>query len=280
MFDRNILDQFARQYGVLSRRQLIDEFNVPHWRIARTRKAGLLADVVPGVLRIVSSPETFRMRCMALQLQTRECGFISGWSAARLRDLRLMPAQPIHFTLPMGAGREDPAWAKVHRTSWYDAELDRETLDDGLIVAAPMRMLFGLAAAFNQFRFERAAEDAWHRKLITPDDASRYLQLHRCRGRTEYPRLSDGLKRPCLRTAPHRATWSAACSKPSTRSLCQHQFGSTLSSCRGARPCTSTSRGPTFVSPSSPEPHGGTEGISRNEKTRLATGNVEKLAGR
>lgn len=202
MFDRNILDQFARQYGVLSRRQLIDEFNVPHWRIARTRKAGLLADVVPGVLRIVSSPETFRMRCMALQLQTRECGFISGWSAARLRDLRLMPAQPIHFTMPRGAGREDPAWAKVHRTSWYDAELDRETLDDGLIVAAPMRMLFGLAAAFNQFRFERAAEDAWHRKLITPDDASRYLQLHRCQGKDGVSTVERWLERAMSQDRP------------------------------------------------------------------------------
>lgn len=139
---------------------------------------------------------------MAIQLWTREGGFISGWSAARLHDLRQMPAKPLHFTMPRGTGRDAPAWADVHRTRWYDSDVDQYVLNDGLIVATPMRMLFGLAAAFNQYRFERAAEDAWHRKLITPDGASLYLQQHRCKGKDGVATVERWLERALRQARP------------------------------------------------------------------------------
>jgi len=202
VFSRNILDLFARQYGVASRTQLIDDFDIPPWKIARTLKSGVFTEVVPGVVRVSSSRETFRMRCMALQLRASGVGFISGWSAGRLRGLRLLPDEPIHFTSPVGPGRRNPPWAHVHRTAWYDADLDRETLDDGLVVAAPMRMLFGLAAAFNQFRFERAAEDAWHRKLITPHEAAHYLEQHRCRGKDGVAIIEQWLEKAIFQDRP------------------------------------------------------------------------------
>jgi len=113
-----------------------------------------------------------------------------------------MPSGTIHFTIPLGPLPKSPPWADIHRTSWYDPALDRETLDDGLIVAAPMRMLFGLAAVFNQFRFERAAEDAWHRKLITPDCAADYLQQHRCRGKNGVVRIERWLEKALTQNRP------------------------------------------------------------------------------
>jgi len=94
-----------------------------------------------------------------------------------------MPVRQIHFTIPVESRIRMPSWVGLHRTKWYDAEQDFYTSDDRLVVAHPMRMLFGLAAAFNQFRFERAAEDAWHCELITPDSAVEYLQAHRCKGK-------------------------------------------------------------------------------------------------
>jgi very-short-patch-repair endonuclease len=54
-------------------------------------------------------------------------------------------------------------------------------------------MLWALAAAFNQYRFERAAEDAWHRQLITPTAAAAYLEAHRCRGKDGVKRLETWL---------------------------------------------------------------------------------------
>jgi very-short-patch-repair endonuclease len=65
-----------------------------------------------------------------------------------------------------------------------------------------MRMLFGLAAAFNQYRFERAAEDAWHLGLITPSEAWGYLERHRCRGKDGVSTMERWLERSMARNRP------------------------------------------------------------------------------
>ena len=59
-------------------------------------------------------------------------------------------------------------------TSWIDEERDIEMRTDGIRVATPLRMLFGLARRFSQHRFERAAEDVWHKGLVSPDQAGEY----------------------------------------------------------------------------------------------------------
>lgn len=183
VFDPQLLQLASRQFGVISARQADERFDISRATIARARRRGILIDVVPGVLRVASSPETFDMRCMALHLRFGDRGFVSGWSAARRMRLRKMPASRIHYTVPGSRRRAGPEWAEMHRSDWYDGTADRTLSDDGLHVATPLRMLWGLAACFNQFRFERAAEDAWHLGLITPDGAAAYLEAHRCRGK-------------------------------------------------------------------------------------------------
>jgi hypothetical protein len=173
----------ARQHGVVHRRQLI-ALGMSDAAVWRARRRGVLVDVLPGVLRVASSPETFPMRCMAAQLRVGGPGFLGAWTAGRIHGLRRMPRSVIHLTVPVHRRRIDtPDWLRLHRSSWFDADRDAVARDDGLVVATPLRMLFGLAAAFGQFRFERAAEDAWHLGLITPDAAADYLENHRCRGK-------------------------------------------------------------------------------------------------
>jgi very-short-patch-repair endonuclease len=181
VFDAETLQTAARQFGTITRRQLRDH-GTANSSISRALQRGLLIELVPGVYRVASSPETFMMRCMAVQHATDPVGYLSGWTAARLHGVRKMPNEPIHVTVPPSTNRSLPTWVDCHRSRWYD-ESDRVTRPDGLVVAHPMRMLFALAAAFNQFRFERAAEDAWHLGLITPIDAWDYLERHRCRGK-------------------------------------------------------------------------------------------------
>ena len=66
-------------------------------------------------------------------------------------------------------------------------------------------MLFGLAAAFNQFRFERAAEDAWHLGLISPAAAEVYLEAHRCRGKDGVSTMERWLERCAARARPSQS---------------------------------------------------------------------------
>jgi hypothetical protein len=90
----------------------------------------------------------------------------------------------------------------MHRSDWFDGPADSVIADDAIAVATPLRMLWGLAASFNQFRFERAAEDAWHLGLITPTDAAAYLQARRCRGKDGVTTMERWLERALLQPSP------------------------------------------------------------------------------
>ena len=177
-------------------------FGVSRQSIGRARRNGSLVDVLPSVVRIASSPVTFDMNCMALHLRFGDHGFISGWTAGRRFGLRKMPPSPIHYTVPGRRRLTGPHWAQMHRSEWFDANADRVCSDDGMFIATPLRMLWGLAACFNQFRFERAAEDAWHLGLVTPIDAAAYLETHRCRGKDGVATMERWLERALAQARP------------------------------------------------------------------------------
>ncbi len=202
MIDRTLLQLAGGQFGVVGYRQLTERLGMSKFQISRARGAGLLVDVMPGVLRLASSADAFEGRCMALQLASGGHGFLSGPTAARLHGIRKMPTTPVHFTIPPGHTITAPDWARVHVTSWYGGEVDRIRLDSGLLVATPLRTLFGLAARFNSHRFERAAEDAWHLGLVTPSDAADYLERHRCRGKDGVRTMELWLEKALGTTSP------------------------------------------------------------------------------
>ena len=65
--------------------------------------------------------------------------------------------------------------------------------------------MFGLAADMNRFRFARAAEDAWHLGLTTPQELADYLEVHRCRGKDGVQRLEQWLERNSGRKRPSQS---------------------------------------------------------------------------
>ena len=188
------LDVLGRQFWVADVGQLVAAGLSPR-TIARARRAGVLVAVLPGVVRLAGAPETFRSQAMALQLHAGEPSFLSGPTAGRLLGLRGMPRNPIQITVPESRRMVLPPWARQVRTSWIDPELDIVERPDGLRVAAPLRMLFGLAGQFSQRFLERAAEDAWHRGLVRPDDAAVYLAAVRRSGRGGVARFEAWLER-------------------------------------------------------------------------------------
>jgi hypothetical protein len=201
VIDHLLLVLIERQHGVIARSQLRDDLGWSPSRILRARRHGVFADVTPTVLRLVSAPDTFSLRCMALQLHLEERCFLGSTTAGRLYGIRSMVATPIRATVPETTRRDSPPWARLTRSSWYD-DTDSLRRDDGLIVATPLRMLFGLAATLHPFRFARAAEDAWNLGLIAPEDAADYLQRHRCRGKNGVTVMHDWLETVVGRERP------------------------------------------------------------------------------
>ena len=120
---------------------------------------------------------------MCLQLHVGEASFISGVSAGVIHGLRQMPKRPVEIATKQRRQVMMPPWGRLVYTSWIDPQRDVQRRDDGIRVASPLRMLFRLAGCFNQHRFERAAEDCWHRGLITPASAEDYLAEIRRSGR-------------------------------------------------------------------------------------------------
>jgi hypothetical protein len=93
-----------------------------------------------------------------------------------------MATHPMEVTIPEARRAALPPPHRVVLTSWIDERRDVEQRPNGLRVATPLRMLFGLARHFGQHRFERAAEDVWHKRLVTPEQADEYLAAIRKSG--------------------------------------------------------------------------------------------------
>ena len=140
---------------------------------------------------------------------------------------------------------------------------------DGIRVATPLRMLFGLAAQFNQHRFERAAEDVWHKGLVTPDDAGDYLELIRRSGRTGVRRMDTWLEKTPAMARPAQSGLEldfVALIEQAGLPAPERQHPLVLAVRRGRS--TSTSPGRTSASPSSPATpwwHGGDLGQRRDQ---------------
>ncbi len=72
-------------------------------------------------------------------------------------------------------------------------------------VLSPVCTLLTLAGLFNDHRFERAAEDAWHLKLVTPEQAASFLDAIRGSGRLGVSRFDRWLQRTAARSRPSQS---------------------------------------------------------------------------
>jgi len=179
----DVLHFFATHDLVASCYELA-ELGVSKDALSRARRAGAVVDVLPRVVTLPGAQLTFRRRCRALVLWAGGEAFVSGPSAGHLLGLRGMPQDRIEITTKFQHRmRAAPRWGKVVRTSWLVESRDVATTAIGLRIATPLRTLFGLAGQFNDYRFERAAEDVWHLGLVAPAEASSYLADIRRSGR-------------------------------------------------------------------------------------------------
>ncbi len=192
-FPRGVLDRpealrlLASQFGVATIGQLV-AIGVSPRALGRAKQRGILASVLPGVVELADFPPTFRQRAMAAQLFGGGDSFLDGATAGRFYGLRGMPQLPIELVTGSRRRGALPDWLQATFSTWID-RTDVVERDDGLRLAAPAKMLLGLAARLNDAQFERAAEDAWHLRLVSPIQASEYLQRVAARGRLGVGRM-------------------------------------------------------------------------------------------
>lgn len=187
---------------MISRRQLLAGVGVSASTVLRCTKDGRLVAVATGVYRVGGAPDTFEARCSAATLFGDGVGFVSGASAGRLFGLRRMNSDLVDFTVPDGFRTAPPSWMKARTTNWYDSDEHREEIAGGIVVATPLRMLFGLARSFGQQRFEKAADDAWQLGLVTPRQVLDFLQANRASGKNGVIRIERWLARALQQSAP------------------------------------------------------------------------------
>ncbi len=197
----DVLEHFATHHWVASRRQLT-ELKVSTAALEHARRRGLVVGVARGVVAVAGVELTWEGKALVAQLTAGREAFVSGPSAGVVHGLRNMPRQRIEISIHERRHATLPSWGRLLRTSWIVENRDVVERDDGLRVATPLRTLFGLAGQFNQFRFERAAEDVWHRQLASPADAAEYLAMIRRSGRTGVRRFNEWLERVTARQRP------------------------------------------------------------------------------
>ena len=194
-----VLHLLGRQHGVASNSQLMG--HVSRRQLKRAVDLKLLVPELPAVKRLAGVPTTAALRVMALSLYAGANGFVSGYTAANEHGVTCVPRSVFEVMVNEIRAPELPDWVCVTRTSWRLA-MDRLELADGRVVSSPLRTLFRCGAICNDVRFEKIAEQMWHRELITPDEAATYLTDVRRSGRTGVARFERWLEQAIERPRP------------------------------------------------------------------------------
>lgn len=197
------LELFGKQYGVAATHQLLD---LHHTRptISRAIDHGLLVRETASVVRLAGYPLTFDAKAMTAFLHCGPRSFLSGSTAAAIHGMRYMYKTHTFITVLNRCQVTSPDWLSISRTTWMTSG-DIVTHPSGMQLMSPLRTLHKLAGVLTPERFERAAEDAWHLDLVTPQDAAAYLAAMRRQGRTGVSRLEVWLEKTSARKRPSQS---------------------------------------------------------------------------
>ena len=183
--------------------QLLD-LDVSKSTLRRARQHGVLSTILPGIVRLTGSPETFASRAMALQLHSGDDSYVSGFSAGALYGLREMPRRIVEVTVPEMQRYVMPTWGRLHRSSWIDLDARR---------GQPRQLATGVTAAdavpvggrVQPVPLPASRRGLLAPPLVTPDDAATYLAAIRRQGRTGVKRFEHWLEQTSLRTRPSQS---------------------------------------------------------------------------
>jgi hypothetical protein len=192
------------QHGLITKQQVLAAGFTAR-TISRALDRGAYEEVLPGVLRSVQHPVTFESRAMAVQLHAGSGAALSGPTAARIYGLRGMFREHVWVRTARRSRARLPKWVTRTESAWLFEGDDVVRERDGWRLLAPAPMLLTLAEIFNDHRFERAAEDAWHLAIVTPHEAADFLDMHHSRGRRGIAGFARWIDKTSARRQPSQS---------------------------------------------------------------------------
>ncbi len=191
--DIDVLRLFGSQYGVATTAQLT-ALGLATTTVRRAPDRGVLVALLPGVFTLATRPVTFATNAMAAQLCFGDQSYLTGTTAARYHGFRGMPRSFVHVATFERSRLAAPKWIQHSCTPHVDP-IEVWHRADGFRVADPHLTLATLARLFNAHRFAQAAEDAWHKNVVTPATLADYLASHRGSGQPGIARIEEWLSR-------------------------------------------------------------------------------------
>jgi very-short-patch-repair endonuclease len=161
----------AAQHSLVTRPQL-RELGLREHQIDRLVRAEGLERISTRVLRIAGASPTFESRQLAAVLHAGPGAALSHTSALALWGIPGFKSEPAHVIRPHGPGPLQPLRRRGARTIGRlhvsrTLEPAHLTELDAIPIARPARALADIAGSVSYSRFERAAETAWSKRLLT-----------------------------------------------------------------------------------------------------------------
>jgi predicted transcriptional regulator of viral defense system len=161
--DARIAALAGRQYGVISRAQLIAVGVGPHGISERVR-TGRLHRLHRGVFAVGQRSLRVEAHWLAAVLACGTGAVLSHSTAAALWGLRPSASATAHVTIPSRNGRPRRAGIRVHRSSRL--ALEEVTITEGIPVTTVARTLLDLADVLPMQALKRAIDEAEYRRLF------------------------------------------------------------------------------------------------------------------
>jgi len=163
--DAALLTLAATQHGLVNDGQA-HELGYSARTVRRRVESGEWQRPLPRVLRCAGAPDSGRQAAMAAVLWAGPDAVVSHATAGVLWGLDGIMTRRVHVTIPQCQNLKSPL-VKVHRTSTFDP--CEHTLIHGIAVTSVVRTLIDVAGSLTRDSLELAIEDAFRRRLTSPD---------------------------------------------------------------------------------------------------------------
>lgn len=167
----------AQQHGLMTHEQVTKEMS--RTRLSRLVRAKTWQVVRPGVYRRAAKTQTEAQELLAVQLWADRTAVVSHSSAARLLGLNVARTN-LELTITRFKG--DLPGVTLHRTKTLDFEEDCREFK-GILVTDGARTVIDLACSLKEDDAAVLVEEAWRRRIVTPQWVMKKLEAMKKRPR-------------------------------------------------------------------------------------------------